>query len=70
MRKLEKKPVENFFKNLPNFFIINIILASIFVMSNVSLLHQNIPLLRHIQIISYAFILWDLEIETLDNPIL
>ena len=67
---LEKKPVENFFKNLLNFFIANIILASFSVMSNVSLLHQNIPLLHHIQIISYAFILWDLEIETPDNPIL
>ena len=35
-------------------------------MSIVSLLHQNIFLLQHMQIMNYVFILWVLEIETLE----
>lgn len=35
-------------------------------MSIVSLLHQNIFLLQHMQIMNYVFVLWVLEIETLE----
>ena len=35
-------------------------------MSIVNLLHQNIFLLQHMQIMNYVFILWVLEIETLE----
>ena len=38
-------------KKLLNFVITDIIIVSISIVSNVSLLHQNIPLLSHLQIL-------------------
>ena len=43
--------MKKFAKKLLNFVITDIIIVSISIVSNVSLLHQNIPLLPHLQIL-------------------
>ena len=56
-----------------NFFITDVILASSSIRSTVTLLHSKILLLQHIEIMSYALMLWifgNRNISFLFNPLL